>query len=111
MAQTGERMPDPNDPRIQMCSLGRALPTGFKVKMDARIIIFRIRYHSACIGNYALQFVTKGGGKNRTLVCKNYVKRARAYAVLIKTRDFSNLLAAAAPPFDKAKECFFSVSW
>ena len=46
-------VPDPNDPRIQMCHLGRALPTGFKVKMDARNIISQNRYHSACMGNYA----------------------------------------------------------
>jgi hypothetical protein len=39
------------------------------------------------------------------------VKRARAYAVLIKNQNFSNLLAAAAPTFDKAKACFFRISW
>ena len=60
------------------------------------------------MGNYALQFMPTGGGKNLTLVCKTYVKRARAYAISIKNRNFSNLLATAAPPFDKAKEYFFS---
>ena len=76
--------------------------------MDASTIVSQIRYRSAVMGNYALRFMPTGGGKNRTLVWKMYVKRARAYAVLIKTREFSNLPAAAAPPFDKAKEYFLA---
>jgi hypothetical protein len=79
--------------------------------MDAKTIVSQIRYHAAITGNHALQFLPTGGGKNRILICKHYVKRARAYAVLIKNQNFSNLLAAAAPTFDKAKECFFRVSW
>jgi hypothetical protein len=80
--------PDPNDPRIKKCLLGRELPHGFQVKTDASTIVSQIWYHSAIMGNYALQFMPTGGSKNRTLVCKKYVKCARAYAILYKTETF-----------------------
>ena len=101
--------PDRNDPRIAF--LDRTLPPGFQLEMDSTTIVSKIRHYSAVMGNHALQFLPGGGGKNRTLICKNYAKRAQAYCNLLYNQNLSTILPAAAPHFDKAKECFFCVSW
>jgi hypothetical protein len=76
--------------------------------MDASTIVSQIRYHSAIMGNYALQFMPTGGGKNRTLVCKTYVKRARAYAISIKTETFLTYWQQVHHLSTRPRNAFFS---